>query len=61
MFNLKSKKLNIDPKELEMGIIIEKEHTNDPDLAKKIAIDHLKESPKYYTFLKEIEDKMPKR
>jgi hypothetical protein len=41
----------IDPKQLAMGIEVEKEHTDDPIVARKIAIDHLKEDPKYYTKL----------
>lgn len=44
-----------DPKELEMGIEVEKEHTDDPEIAKKIAIDHLKELPDYYTRLVKME------
>lgn len=43
---------NVDPKELEMGKKIEHEHTKDDALATKIAMDHLKEDPKYYTKLK---------
>jgi len=43
---------NVDPKELKSGIEIEKEHTQDVALATKIAMDHLKEDPKYYTKLK---------
>ena len=43
---------NIDPKELQMGMDVEKEHTKDQALAKKIAMDHLKEDPHYYTKLK---------
>lgn len=39
------------PKELSAGIEIELEHTNNRDTAKKIAIDHLREDPKYYTKL----------
>lgn len=41
-----------DQKELEMGIKVEMEHTNDRNLAIEIATDHLKEHPKYYTKLK---------
>jgi hypothetical protein len=47
--------MKIDPKELEMGIEIEFEHTNDPNIAEKIARDHLKEVPDYYTRLKKME------
>lgn len=43
---------NVDPKELEMGMAVEKEHTQDEALAKKIAMDHLAEDPKYYSKLK---------
>jgi len=37
--------------ELKVGIAVEMEHTNNPKEAKKIAIDHLKEDPNYYTKL----------
>ena len=43
---------NIDPKEIEMGTKHEHEHTKDDALARKIAMDHLKEDPHYYTKLK---------
>ena len=38
--------------ELRMGIAVEMEHTDDPEKAKKIALDHLAENPFYYTALK---------
>jgi len=38
---------SIDPEQLKMGIEVEKEHADDPVIARKIAIDHLKEDPKY--------------
>ena len=38
-------------KQLEKGIKVEKEHTKDEIKAAKIALDHLKEDPKYYTKL----------
>ena len=38
-------------KQLEKGIEVEKEHTNDEIKAAQIAVDHLKEDPKYYTKL----------
>lgn len=41
--------------ELKKGISVEKEHTGDIKLAKKIAMDHLVENPKYYTDLKKFE------
>ena len=52
--------MNIDPKELAMGIAAEKDHEQDkakmlnPDnsLAKTIALRHIKEDPRYYSKLK---------
>ena len=41
----------VDPTQLSIGIQIEMEHTNDLDIAKEIAMDHLTEDPKYYTKL----------
>ena len=34
---------DVDPKELEMGMKVEKEHTDDDVLSKEIALDHLAE------------------
>lgn len=39
-------------KQLNIGIQVEKEHTDDEDKARKIALDHLDEKPDYYTKLK---------
>jgi len=44
-----------DPRELAMGVKVEMEHTNDPKLARKIALDHLAEFSNYYTRLKKME------
>ena len=41
----------VDPKQLEMGIKVEMEHTDDPAVAKRIALQHLAEDPEYYTKL----------
>lgn len=41
----------VDEKELEIGIEVEKEHTDDPKEAEKIALQHLAEDPKYYSKL----------
>lgn len=41
-------------KELERGVEVEMEHTQDETLACEIALDHLAEDPKYYTKLKSI-------
>jgi len=45
---------SFDPKELEMGIEVEKEHFPQIKVRRKIAMDHLKEDPKYYTKLKSL-------
>jgi hypothetical protein len=47
----------VDEKELEMGVAVESEHTDDKEIARKIATDHLFEDSLYYTHLKEMEDK----
>jgi hypothetical protein len=39
-------------KQLEIGIKVEHEHTEDEDKARRIALDHLDEKPDYYTKLK---------
>jgi superoxide dismutase/predicted kinase len=49
-----------DPKELAMGIEVELEHTNDREIAKRIALQHLAEDPRYYTHLKAMEAKYVK-
>jgi len=46
---------DFDPDELEMGIEVEKEHNDNPDVAKAIAKAHLSEIPDYYTRLKKME------
>lgn len=45
----------IDIKQLAIGTKIEMEHTNDRSVARRIAIDHLKEIPDYYEWLKAME------
>jgi hypothetical protein len=44
-----------DGEQLSLGIKIEKEHTSNEEVAKKIAKDHLDEDPEYYTKLKKME------
>lgn len=44
------------PRQLAVGQKVEMEHTDDPNLAKEIAKDHLKEHPRYYRYLKRMED-----
>ena len=41
--------------QLMQGIEVEREHTNDDSVARKIALDHLAERPDYYTMLKDAE------
>jgi hypothetical protein len=50
-----SKPSDFNPKELARGIEVEAEHTGaNLNLAREIAMDHLKEDPRYYTKLKKI-------
>ncbi len=65
--SLKEKKVKLDtlskihPKHLAAGILSESEHKdtvgNSPSIFAGIALDHLKEDPKYYTKLKKMEKK----
>lgn len=48
--------IEFDSGELAKGVEIEKEHTNDKELAEEIAKDHLKEIPDYYTRLQKMEE-----
>jgi hypothetical protein len=56
----KDGKTKISPVQIRMGTRHELEHTSDPKKAKKIALDHLKEAPKYYTYLNKMESQMQK-
>jgi len=47
---------DVDPKELEMGIKVEYEHSDDLEKAKDIALDHLSEIKDYYTRLAKLEE-----
>jgi len=46
-----------DDREVSRGIEVEKEHTKDVEIAKQIALDHLKEDPHYYAKLRKVEPK----
>jgi len=48
-------------KQVVMGIKTEMEHTNDPEVAKKIALDHLNESIHYYEELEKMEKRLEMR
>lgn len=39
---------DFDPEELERGVEVEMEHTDDAEIAREIAMDHLEEDPEYY-------------
>jgi len=43
-----------DPEQLKAGTDIELEHTDDRELAQKIAMDHLDEHPDYYIKIKKL-------
>lgn len=44
--------------QLYIGMKAEMEHTKNPDVAKKIALDHLNESPFYYVYLTKMEKQL---
>ena len=46
--------------QLDKGMKVETEHTESKPVAKEIAKDHLEESPKYYTELNKMEEKLDK-
>lgn len=48
------KEFDYDKNEMAMGMKVELEHSKEPLLAHKIALDHLKEDPKYYSKLAKI-------
>lgn len=52
---------DVDQDELEMGEEVELEHTNDRNIAREIALDHLTEDDHYYSHLKEMEKKYQKK
>ena len=53
------KESDFDPKQLKAGTEVElEEHTKDPNIAKKIAADHLTEFPNYYSALEQMEEKL---
>ena len=47
----------VNPKQLKMGIKVEREHLRSKKARKEIALDHLAEDPKYYSKLKKVESK----
>lgn len=53
-------KSDVDKRELNTGINVEKEHTVDKAISGKIALDHLAEIPDYYNRLKDMEEQADK-
>jgi hypothetical protein len=46
---------DFDVDQIKKGIAVEMEHTDDPEVAKEIALDHLTEDPEYYDKLEKME------
>lgn len=46
---------DFNPQQLQKGIKVEMEHTNNPLIAREIAMDHLTEDSEYYNKLELIE------
>jgi len=53
-------KSKISPIQIRMGTKHELEHTGSRKAARKHAMDHLREYPRYYTFLNKMEKQMKK-
>lgn len=51
----KNRVSDFNKKELDRGTKVEREHTNNPGVAREIATDHLKEDPQYYKKLEKME------
>jgi hypothetical protein len=48
-------------KQLDMGVEVEMEHTDDRDLSKDITMDHLEEFSTYYTELEKMEKRLEEK
>jgi DNA topoisomerase IB len=46
---------DFDPPQLAKGIKVEMEHTDNKDIAREVAVDHLTEDPHYYDKLEQVE------
>lgn len=42
---------DFDPDDIAIGTAVQREHTNNPDIATEISMDHLEEDPEYYNKL----------
>jgi Protein of unknown function (DUF5661) len=58
---VKSNPARVLESQIRRGIIHELEHTTDREIARKIACDHLREDPKYYTHLAKMEKQYIKK
>jgi hypothetical protein len=54
VFGKDAPKVSPKPAQLAAGVREEKEHTSKRRIARRIAMDHLKEDPQYYTKLKKV-------
>ena len=64
MVNIMPKNTNpqkISLTQIRMGTKHEMEHTNSPKVARRIAMDHLQEHPRYYTALNKMEKQLTKK
>lgn len=52
---------DFDQEQLRKGTKVELEHTTDPMVAQRIAMDHLAEYPDYYVELEQMEERLEKR
>lgn len=50
----------VDPDALRDGMAVEREHTDTPQVAREIAMDHLVEHPRYYEALRVMERRLAK-
>ena len=58
--NKNRKPSDYNSKQMELGKEIEKEHTDNEEIAEEIAMDHLDEFPNYYTELEKMEKDLEK-
>lgn len=59
-FGDEANEFDFDEEQLVKGIGVELEHTDNPYIAKEIALDHLTEHPQYYEYLEKMEKEWKK-
>lgn len=52
-----NQEIKVDPAEFRIGMEVEKEHSPDEEIRKKIVMDHLAEDKNYYSKLQAVENK----